>query len=695
MAVDASGAIFAPIFKGQTSADPEELIDLAIAGAEYHPEYLASHGGAWSDPFTGTQVGMTEGGDWTGVTSLWTAEPGAGGPPGMFTEEGARIGDPFADPRISTDAAGMDRAELEDRAKALSLASTFQPDRQAVANQYDITDEDIAGMGEHVRALGLSQGLTGDPQTGGTFNMETGPGDTGAPAGGSLRTIHSTTAPFSPADMADALAAMAGYDWGPGLGQIGQQAGDLLESGDFPADLPDMGGATYVDVPAGGSTEGLAELVRAAAPSPGMSPYEVLAQTIELAATFGDLPGGEGNLTVNEVNGWINAIQRAKVVGNDWGVVEEIRSNVLQHRVTPARVAETYGITVEEAEMLTGPGGDIKAFLDSGKTEIRNRDTGAVVTVGGSDGAPPLDERNASEILRDTLSAYGLEGLLDDPNLDLINLWIATGDDNAVWARVRQSEPYKMRFPGMADLSAAGRAISEAEYVELERSYAQTLQAYDMPERFYDDPSDFGALIGGDVSTTEFTQRVATAFEVMEQTTSEVRQALSDYYGITDSDLAAYYLDPEKATSIFEEREKLGAARIGGIAVETGFGSVSQQTAERLRASGVTEAAARRGFQAIAPSTLAEETASEQLNIDPATGRPGVVTARMDGQVGTFAADRGGDITRGELVGAEFGTDPQAARRIEARRQRRLAHFSQKGGPAMTRGGYTGLGTAQ
>ena len=647
MATDASGAIFAPIFKGQTSADPEELIDLAIAGAEFHPEYLASHGGAWRDPFTGTRVGQTEGGDWTGVTSHWTAEPGAGGPSGMFTEEGARIGDPFADPRISTDAAGMDRAELEDRAKALSLASTFQPDRQAVANQYGITDEDIAGMGEHVRALGLSQGLTGDPQTGGTFSMDT------------MRDLWSQGPP--------------------------EDRGPMFDPGWLPES---QGGFGYEDVPAGGGTEGLAELARAAAPSPGMSPYEVLAQTIELAATFGDLPGGEGNLTVNEVNGWINAIQNAAA---PWGMIEEIRYNILEHRVTPARVAETYGITVEEAEMLTGEGGDIQYFLDSDKTEIRNRDTGAVVTVGGSDS---LAERNASEILRDTLSTYGLEGLLDDPNLDLINLWIATGDDNAVWARVRQSEPYKTRFPGMADLSAAGRAISEADYVEMERTYAQTLQAYDMPERFYDDPSDFGALIGGDVSTTEFTQRVATAFEVMEQTTSEVRQALSDYYGITDSDLAAYYLDPEKATSIFEEREKLGAARIGGIAVETGFGSVSQQTAERLRASGVTEAAARRGFQEIAPSTLAEETASEQLNIDPVTGRPGVVTARMDGQVGTFAADRGGDITRGELVGAEFGTDPQAARRIEARRQRRLAHFAQRGGPAMTRGGYTGLGTA-
>ena len=646
MAVDASGATFAPIFKGQTSADPEELVDLAVAGAAFHPEYIMSHGGGWKDPFTGTRVGGVQ--DFFGITSA----TGPGLSPELaarFDPEGVPI-NPDGTPRepmrvntnITTDAEGMDPADLLERATALSLASTFAYDRQAVADEYGITGEDIAGMGEHVKALGLSgSGVVGQVGADATFNMETAP--------------------------------------------------EFDIDASIEANLAAAQTAGYVDVPAGGGTEGLAELARAAAPSPGMSPYEVLAQTIELAATFGDLPGGEGNLTVNEVNGWINAIRND---ADPWGMIEEIRYNILEHRVTPARVAETYEITLEEAKMLTGYDGDIQYFLDSGKTEIRNRDTGAVVTVGGSEGAPSLGERNASEILRDTLSTYGLEGLLDDPNLDLINLWIATGDDDAVWARVRQSEPYKTRFPGMAALSAAGRAISEAAYVELERSYAQTLQAYDMPERFYDDPSDFGALIGGDVSTTEFTQRVATAFEVVEQTTSEVRQALSDYYGITDSDLAAYYLDPERATNIFEEREKLGAARIGGIAVETGFGSVSQQTAERLRASGVTETAARRGFQTIAPSTLAEETASERLDVDPATGRPGVVTARMDGQVGTFAADRGGDITRGELVGAEFGTDPQAARRIEARRQRRLAAFAQRGGPAMTRGGYTGLGTA-
>ena len=54
---------------------------------------------------------------------------------------------------------------------------------------------------------------------------------------------------------------------------------------------PDWAHISPEDIAPGGGTEGLAELARAAAPWTGMSPYEILAQTIELAATFGDLPG--------------------------------------------------------------------------------------------------------------------------------------------------------------------------------------------------------------------------------------------------------------------------------------------------------------------------------------------------------------------------------------------------------------------
>jgi len=285
---------------------------------------------------------------------------------------------------------------------------------------------------------------------------------------------------------------------------------------------------------------------------------------------------------------------------------------------------------------------------------------GGLVAVGAN------DTRDAKSIIEDALRNYGLEGLLDDTTLDLVGIWRRTDDLETVWAAVRRSDPYKTRFPGMQQLADLGRAVSEETYVALERSYAQTLHQYGMPASFYDDPSDFGDLIAGDVSVAEFTNRVALASEAAQATTGEVRDQLSAYYGINEGDITAYYLDPERATSIFEERERLGAARIGGIAAETGFGTIGRQTAERLRAAGVTETKARQGFQEIAQSTIAEES------------------------VGDI-----GDITRTQLVGAEFGTDPEAARRIEKRRQTRLSKFAQSGGPALTQGGYIGLGSAK
>jgi len=293
----------------------------------------------------------------------------------------------------------------------------------------------------------------------------------------------------------------------------------------------------------------------------------------------------------------------------------------------------------------------------------------------------------ANDIIRSALTAYGLEGLLDDIELDLIGTWQSTANMDAVWARVQTSQTYRDRFPAMQALADAGRAITEATYVALERQYASILSMYGMPATFYDDASDFGSLIAGDVSPQEFQQRVGLASESALSVTPEVKQQLEDYYGITQEDLTAYYLDPERAANVFEERERLESARIGGIAVETGLGPIARQTAERLRQTGVTEQEARRGFQEVAASTLTEETASEGGYIDPKTGRPMAVAA-------VVGAKLPGDITQEEAIDARFGTDVEAQRRIEGRRQRRLAEFSQSGGPAMTRGGYTGLGSA-
>jgi hypothetical protein len=275
------------------------------------------------------------------------------------------------------------------------------------------------------------------------------------------------------------------------------------------------------------------------------------------------------------------------------------------------------------------------------------------------------DPRTAREIVADALRGYGLEALLDDPELNLIGRWQATNNLDAVWAAVRQAPVYTARFPGMQALANQGRAITESQYVDLEEGYAKALRMYGMAPEYFDSPDDFGDWIAGDVSVSEVTSRLGVATDAVLATSQTTKDLLLTWHGIDASDLTAYFLDPERATTVFEEREMLGAARIGGAAVETGFGPLSQATATTLRAAGVTEAVARAGFAEIAPSTLAEETASEGM-----------------------------DITRTELAGAKFGTDPEAARRIEERRQTRLAGFRQAGGPAMTGGGMVGLGSA-
>lgn len=370
----------------------------------------------------------------------------------------------------------------------------------------------------------------------------------------------------------------------------------------------------------------------------------------EVAEAAERIPKLAEQAMVHLEGGGTNPFLRTESGLDNW-VPRDAAGNALDYGVpidrawTAAHVGTTTTVNADGSSTIT---------YDDGTTEVKE----PTVTPGD-------DSETASSIIRDALSAYGLDALVDNENLRLIDRWVETGDMDAVWAAVKQTPEYEGRFPGMEALAAAGRAISEGTYIEMERAYAQTLQAYDMPKTFYDDPSDFGTLIGGDVSINEFTQRVATAFEAANGTTAEVRDALGTYYGINDSDLAAYYLDPERATSIFEERERLGAARLGGIAAETGFGSINRQTAERLQAAGVTDTMARRGFQEVAQSTLAEESVGDV-----------------------------GDITRTDLVGDKFGTDPESARRIEERRQRRLAAFSQSGGPVMTQGGYTGLGAA-
>jgi hypothetical protein len=97
----------------------------------------------------------------------------------------------------------------------------------------------------------------------------------------------------------------------------------------------------------------------------------------------------------------------------------------------------------------------------------------------------------------------------------------------------------------------------------------------------------------------------------------EIKQALRSFYpDITDGDILAYTLDPNKALT--DIKRKVTAAEIGGAAISQGL-STSRIDAEYLGRYGVTKEQAQRGYGAIAEFLPTGEKLSEIYQESPYT----------------------------------------------------------------------------
>lgn len=276
-------------------------------------------------------------------------------------------------------------------------------------------------------------------------------------------------------------------------------------------------------------------------------------------------------------------------------------------------------------------------------------------------GGPTDEQRSAKAIIQRTLDQWGLAGLGD-------RVWQAVTSGQIVAEEVdqfvRQTDEYKKRFAGMAALQAKGRAISEAEYVSVEKSYAQVLRAAGLPTGFYDGPDDFARMIGGEVSAAELADRVQAYTQVAFESPPEVRNQLQALYGIGAGELTAYFIDPDRALPLI--RQQARAAELSGAAGRSGFGALNRGEAERLAQLGVTDKQATEGF--------GELVDARELFTPLDTGEEAI----------------GRDVQ----IGAALGGDAQARRRIDDRRKRRTAQFEGGGRYAGNQQGLSGIGSA-
>ena len=217
---------------------------------------------------------------------------------------------------------------------------------------------------------------------------------------------------------------------------------------------------------------------------------------------------------------------------------------------------------------------------------------------------PNAARQSAYDLLYQQFAAYGLESLVK-PLEDLITSNVSPAE----FALKLRNDPkyntqYKKRF-GANDMriSKGLKAITEAEYLNLEDQYQNILRNAGLPDTYWK-RGDLGVqegftnFIANDVSAVELEDRVSTAQQRVLFANPEVSIALKTFYpDITNGDLLAYALDPTKGLDQIKRR--ITAAEVGSSAVQMGL-ATNVTDAEYLARYGVNKAQAQQGYGTIA-----------------------------------------------------------------------------------------------
>lgn len=252
------------------------------------------------------------------------------------------------------------------------------------------------------------------------------------------------------------------------------------------------------------------------------------------------------------------------------------------------------------------------------------------------------DQQSARGVLNTELANFGLSSLGDT----VWNWYLEGRSIDQIMLDIRNTPEYKARFPAMQTLAQRGQAITEAQYVDYEKTTTQILRSAGI------DPSFFDVTQGlvNNVAPTELNDRVKLAESAVYQAPQAEVQFLRENYGLSTGDLAAYFIDPNKALPMLQQN--WAASQIGGQAGITGYGSLNAAQAGNLAALGVSESQAQTGF-----SKLAQER--QLFQALPGENFAGIGTDTQ--------------------LSAQFGQNAVAQQAIEQERQKRLAEFKAGG----------------
>jgi hypothetical protein len=259
--------------------------------------------------------------------------------------------------------------------------------------------------------------------------------------------------------------------------------------------------------------------------------------------------------------------------------------------------------------------------------------------------------RTAQQDFKAALGELGLADLADEVDRMIREDFTVS----QIKMELPKTASYQLRFPGMAALRAAGRAINEATYISNEKGYLQTLRAYGLDAAVLGSRSELGKYIANEVSPREFEERVNIAATRVKENPDVTTAFKSFYPEVDESGVIAYLLNPTKGMDII--RKQIRISEIGAASQIAGFGRDIMGVDQ---ASALISAVGETGYGALRTEfQRARQLANTQRRL-----------AQIEGQ-------QYSDL---EAIGAVVGDDVTKALASERRAARETARFSAGGG---------------
>jgi len=262
-----------------------------------------------------------------------------------------------------------------------------------------------------------------------------------------------------------------------------------------------------------------------------------------------------------------------------------------------------------------------------------------------------MQRQSIISIMSDRLTRYNLQSLV--PTIKRLAQEGAT--EATITLALQETEEYKRRFRANQDrIKKNLQVLTPAEYLNLEDGYRQILRSYGLNQ--FDTDDYVNQFIANDVSAAELSNRVVTAVQRVRNADPAIAATLRDYYGIGDTDLVAYVLDPNQQFPKIQTQ--VSAAEIGAAARLQGI-QPGVAVSEQLARQGVTQAEAKRGYATIADIL----PTAEKLSGIYGTTMPGFGLAEAEQDV--FNTLASAQRKRKNLIGreiAEFGGDTGLSR---------------------------------